>query len=514
MEMYQIDVDYLTGLPKDANFRHGLGQYEGVVMHETAVEGDSVKRNKMVFGNYGWKRMEAFVHAFVDDKAIWLSADTRYPAWGAGPVANKRYLHIELCRVKTKAEFLASYDRWVWLAAKFLKDKKLGVIDGKTLVSHDWVRRNLGGTTHTDPIAYLKRWGKTWDDVVKDVKNYYDNGLGTVELLDKEKNYLSNGDTGSKVRNLQANLERIGYKLEVDGIFGDETEKALKEFQKDNHLVVDGIYGKNSESVMQMVLDRMVRDLHLKNKLDKSPDIIGKSIATKDQIVNFIKKVNPKFNEEIAAAFLEIGEKYGVRGDIAICQSIHETNWFRFGGDVKSDQNNFAGIGATGGVPGNYFEGIKEGVEAQIQHLYGYATNKPLPARAKCYDPRFSVLEKEGLRGSATKWLQLGGKWAWPGYDKKKYDCIEDAMMKSETYGDRIIGLYEELISEPKNMIFTDVSEGSRYYDAAKYFKEKGIVNGYKDGSLRPETEIKRGDMLNVLYRFIKEFNLGDDMDE
>ena len=42
-----------------------------------------------------------------------------------------------------------------------------------------------------------------------------------------------------------------GYKLPrygVDGSFGDETEKAIKKFQSDHGLVVDGIVGKNTWS--------------------------------------------------------------------------------------------------------------------------------------------------------------------------------------------------------------------------------------------------------------------------
>src|SRR5699024_3407886 len=32
----------------------------------------------------------------------------------------------------------------------------------------------LGGTTHTDPIAFLRSLGLTWDDVYKQTKRYYD----------------------------------------------------------------------------------------------------------------------------------------------------------------------------------------------------------------------------------------------------------------------------------------------------------------------------------------------------
>lgn len=37
-----------------------------------------------------------------------------------------------------------------------------------------------------------------------------------------------------------------GYGLDIDGIFGTDTENKVKEYQKSNNLVVDGIVGKNT----------------------------------------------------------------------------------------------------------------------------------------------------------------------------------------------------------------------------------------------------------------------------
>ena len=84
-----------------------------------------------------------------------------------------------------------------------------------------------------------------------------------------------------------------------------------------------------------------------------------------------------------------------------------ETGWLQFGGDVKSDQFNFAGIGATGGgVPGNSFPDVRTGIRAQVQHLKAYASTDPL--NNACVDPRFHYVK----RGSAPTMEQLAGKWA------------------------------------------------------------------------------------------------------
>lgn len=176
--------------------------------------------------------------------------------------------------------------------------------------------------------------------------------------------------------------------------------------------------------------------------IDEKHSIMGESDATWKQMVQFVKKVNPTFNEQIARTFLEVGKIYGVRGDIAFSQSIHETDYFRFTGDVKPYQNNFAGIGATGGgKQGHSFPTIKEGVTAQIQHLFAYASTSDIPHGEHLVDPRFHLVK----RGSAPYWEDLAGKWAYPGYNTKKFESLEAAMRNGESYGQRIIKLFEEM---------------------------------------------------------------------
>lgn len=72
-----------------------------------------------------------------------------------------------------------------------------------------------------------------------DVKKY----AGTIA-----KPVLSYGDNNAQVGYLQKFLNWYGkYGLNIDGIFGSATEKALKDFQKKEKIEVDGIYGKGSQ---------------------------------------------------------------------------------------------------------------------------------------------------------------------------------------------------------------------------------------------------------------------------
>ena len=57
---------------------------------------------------------------------------------------------------------------------------------------------------------------------------------------------VSYGSTGKSVSALQEKLNANGYSLAVDGVFGAETKKAVKDYQKKNGLAVDGIVGKDT----------------------------------------------------------------------------------------------------------------------------------------------------------------------------------------------------------------------------------------------------------------------------
>lgn len=51
------------------------------------------------------------------------------------------------------------------------------------------------------------------------------------------------GDQGAEVKQVQEQLKKFGYTITVDGIFGPQTNKAVRHWQKVNGLTVDGIVG-------------------------------------------------------------------------------------------------------------------------------------------------------------------------------------------------------------------------------------------------------------------------------
>lgn len=61
---------------------------------------------------------------------------------------------------------------------------------------------------------------------------------------------LGRGSASDAVRDLQRNLSALGYPLALDGIFGRDTEKAVRAFQRDQGLDADGIAGPRTFSAI------------------------------------------------------------------------------------------------------------------------------------------------------------------------------------------------------------------------------------------------------------------------
>ena len=68
------------------------------------------------------------------------------------------------------------------------------------------------------------------------------------------KNWIEYGDRGNDVKTLQTKLNKVGYKLEVNGICGNATVSAIKDFQEKYNLTVDGQAGKNTITKLDSVI--------------------------------------------------------------------------------------------------------------------------------------------------------------------------------------------------------------------------------------------------------------------
>lgn len=219
----------------------------------------------------------------------------------------------------------------------------------------------------------------------------------------------------------------------------------------------------------------------------KTP-IMGEAIVSAGKLKSALKNNNPDFDDSIVDEYLNIGTIYGVRGDLAFCQCILETDWLKFTGVVKKEQNNFAGIGATGGKEtGAAFGSVSEGVEAHIQHLYAYASIGDIPDGRTLVDPRFGYV----TRGIAPNIEDLNGRWAVPG----------------NQYGERIVSIMNMINDNYTDPVITKPDVPVQEHWAKQCndeLLEAGLLlNDHSETLDQPATE---GMVLCLINRLRKEF--------
>jgi hypothetical protein len=141
--------------------------------------------------------------------------------------------------------------------------------------------------------------------------------------------------------------------------------------------------------------------------------------ATPGRLMSYLRQRNPKLNptfDSVASEYMRHGEELKVRWDFAFFQMLLETGYLTYTGDVKPDQNNFAGLGATGGgVRGERFKDVSSGARAHIEHLVMYSGERvesPVAERTRNIQ-EWGVLTawQKGISGPVT-FAQLAKQWA------------------------------------------------------------------------------------------------------
>ena len=176
--------------------------------------------------------------------------------------------------------------------------------------------------------------------------------------------------------------------------------------------------------------------------------------VTPDRLMAFLRQRNgnldPRF-KNIAHYYRQHGEAWRVRWDYAFFQMAIETNFLSYRrpngkmGDVDPRQNNFAGIGTTGGgVPGDSFPDVSTGVLGQIQHLVVYSgesVGEPVASRTRLKQHHILALSRKLNR--PVLFSDLARRWA---VDPKYASSIE-----------WVAGRYREQFCRGNNTISDDV---------------------------------------------------------
>ena len=155
------------------------------------------------------------------------------------------------------------------------------------------------------------------------------------------------------------------------------------------------------------------------DKIELSSILNGISVppeALKDKVYSLNKEV--RHLDEILRAYTVYGKLTTIGNLMPFCQAIHETGWFTSRRWVSN--YNPAGIGATNdGAEGNVWVCPTAGILAQYGHLLAYTVKPNLATPTQRllmqHSPRYGILEKHKLLGIANTWVDLNGRWAYPG---------------------------------------------------------------------------------------------------
>jgi len=154
-------------------------------------------------------------------------------------------------------------------------------------------------------------------------------------------------------------------------------------------------------------------------QLKSSPSNTVPACATPGRLMSFAKARNDKLDvrfDGIATEYMRHGEELSIRWDYAFFQMLVETGNLSFKGDVKPKQNNFAGLGATGGgEPGESFKDVSTGVRAHLEHILMYSGERvanPTAERTRKVQ-EWGVLTswQKTIKGPMT-FSQLTRKWS------------------------------------------------------------------------------------------------------
>lgn len=93
----------------------------------------------------------------------------------------------------------------------------------------------------------------------------------------KDTEIIKRGSKGDLVMAVQRGLDDLGYEVgPLDGIFGKQTQEAVKKFQHDNHLEDDGIVGFMTGTTLERVFYEKHPEQH--------PNVQAKAAAAKAQL--------------------------------------------------------------------------------------------------------------------------------------------------------------------------------------------------------------------------------------
>lgn len=227
---------------------------------EELLEIIGINKNK---NDWNHKKRQAGVNAFIGTLADGTVAAVQvmpwnYEPWGCGKGSkgscNNGWMQFEICEddLKNKDYFDAIYKEGVELTAYYCKmynldpkgTVKFNGVQVPVILDHAQSHKLKLGSNHGDITKWLKKHGKTMEDVRNDVAKLIEESNVPVQSAPVSPKTLRRGSKGELVVELQSKLKVLGFDCgTIDGIYGSKTEDAVEALQKERKITQDGICG-------------------------------------------------------------------------------------------------------------------------------------------------------------------------------------------------------------------------------------------------------------------------------
>lgn len=242
---------------------------------------------------------------------------------------------------------------------------------------------NCGPKTVAAIKAFQEKYGLTADGVA---------GPTTLAKIDAVYNAqgsssssgssgLKLGSTGKEVSALQTDLTTLGfYWAQITGNFGEKTETAVKRFQEENGLTVDGVAGKKTLDAIAAAVARKGGSTVASTtgsvlKLNSQGTKVSQLQTDLKQLGYYYAEITGNFGEKTEAAVKDFQKKNGLSADgvagantlAAIAAAVEKA-----GGSVSGSGSSASGLklGSTGKEVGDLQENL-----TTLGFYYGDITN-------------------------------------------------------------------------------------------------------------------------------------------
>lgn len=151
---------------------------------------------------------------------------------------------------------------FAWLHINVIKQT---TINKTTLMSHSEVSKKWGETNHSDPDGYFAKFGKTVDMFRQEVQEEIYRQLGTKPKESVTSSGAADTLTLQKTLNRLKIRDSNGNSLAEDGSYGPLTKSAVRSFQEIMDILVDGKAGPQTWGVINQILAKPVTKKGAKN---------------------------------------------------------------------------------------------------------------------------------------------------------------------------------------------------------------------------------------------------------